>query len=322
MKKIASIGMVAVDIITNPAPALPAIGQCKRVDTIKMYVGGNAANSALDLAKLGVPVRLACRIGGDSLGRFVHGEFDRYGVNTQSVTIDEEAETATSIVCLDPAEKNRRCLLSTQSNDFFCADDISDELLASSDIIFLTGICQLKKFDGDQLTSFAKKVHDMGKFVAMDVLWDLDDQWLPKFKKALPYVDLFMPSFDEVEQMIHKSDPYEMVKVLRSFGPQNVIIKLGRHGIIVMEGDQEPYRMSAWDVENIVDTTGAGDAFCAGILTGLAKGMNLSDAASLGQAVSAFCIQDYGTYAGVKSLDQIFYAMNSGNMKPYSAYLD
>ena len=48
MKKIASIGMVAVDIITNPAPALPAIGQCKRVDTIKMYVGGNAANSALD----------------------------------------------------------------------------------------------------------------------------------------------------------------------------------------------------------------------------------------------------------------------------------
>ena len=73
MKKIASIGMVAVDIITNPAPALPAIGQCKRVDTIKMYVGGNAANSALDLAKLGVPVRLACRIGGDSLGRFVHG---------------------------------------------------------------------------------------------------------------------------------------------------------------------------------------------------------------------------------------------------------
>ena len=141
------------------------------------------------------------------------------------------------------------CLLSTQSNDFFCADDISDELLASSDIIFLTGICQLKGSDGEQLTSFAKKGHDMGKFVAMDVLWDLDGQWLPKFKEALPYVDLFMPSFDEVEQMIHKSDPYEMVKVLRSFGPQNVIIKLGRHGIIAMEGDQEPYRMSAWDVD-------------------------------------------------------------------------
>ncbi|MBC8570885.1 carbohydrate kinase family protein [Zongyangia hominis] len=322
MKKIACIGMVAVDIITSPAPALPPIGQCKRVETTKMYVGGNAANSALDLAKLGVPVRLSCRIGGDSLGRFVHSEFDRYGVNTQSVTIDENAETSTSIVCLDPVEKNRRCLLSTQSNDFFTTEDISDELIAASDIIFLTGVCQLKAFDGDQLAQFAKRVHDLGKFVAMDVLWDLDDVWLPKIQESLPYVDLFMPSFDEVEKMIHKTDPYEMIKMLRTLGPQNVIIKLGRHGIIVMEGDEEPYRMPAWDVPNIIDTTGAGDAFCAGTLTGLAKGMKLSDATSLGQAVSAFCIQDYGTYAGVQSLEQVFYAMNSGDMRPYSAYMD
>lgn len=322
MKKIACIGMVAVDIITSPAPSLPPIGQCKRVETVKMYVGGCAANAALDLAKLGTPVRLCCRVGGDSLGRFVHGEFDRYGVNTQSVTIDDQAETSTSVVCLDPQEKNRRCLLSTQSNDFFCTEDITPELLEKCDIIFLTGICQLKSFDGQQLASFAKKAHDLGKFVAMDVMWDLDDQWLPKFKDALPYVDLFMPSYDEVEQMIHKSDPYEMVKMLHTFGPQNVVIKLGRHGIIVMEGDAEPYRVSAWDVENIVDTTGAGDAFCAGTLTGIAKGMQLRDAVGLGQAVAAFCIQDYGTYAGVKSLDQIFYAMNSGTMKPYSAFMD
>ncbi|MBC8570884.1 carbohydrate kinase family protein [Zongyangia hominis] len=311
MKKIACVGMTAIDVITTPVTGLPPLNTVYHVDKIRMFVGGCAANAALDLAKLGLPARLSCRLGDDIFGQFVMGELTKHGVNTQSVTLDPQVDSAVTIVCLDPVEKERRCLTTSESNDNFDTEDISDEILAESDIIFMAGMCQLKKFDGKHCGEFVKKAHDLGKFVAMDVMWDFEGVWMPKVADALPYLDLFMPSYDEVVQIIGETEPEKMVEKLHALGPKNVVVKLGKQGAIVKEGDDGPYYVPIFpcDPEDIVDVIGAGDSSCAGTLAGLATGMNLHDAVAFGQAVASYCIRAQGTYNGIRPMEEILDAM-------------
>ena len=317
MKKIACIGMTAIDVITTPVTSLPPLNTVYHVDKIRMFVGGCAANAALDLAKLGLPARLACRLGDDIFGQFVMGELTRHGVDTSSVTLDANVDSAVTIVCLDPVEKERRCLTTSESNDHFDQGDITEELLRESDIIFMAGMCQLKKFDGAQCGQFVKRAHELGKFVAMDVMWDFEGIWMPKIADALPYLDLFMPSYDEVVELIGEKDPEAMVEVLHRLGPKNVVVKLGSQGAIVKEGDGVPYRVPIFpcDPEEIVDVIGAGDSSCAGTLAGLAKGMPLKDAVAFGQAVASYCIRAQGTYNGIRPMEEILAAMEKASIK-------
>ena len=71
MKKVLCIGSVTTDVIVNPADSVPPAGTLRAVDSVTTHVGGCASNAAIDLAKLGVPVALSCKVGSDSFGEFV-----------------------------------------------------------------------------------------------------------------------------------------------------------------------------------------------------------------------------------------------------------
>ena len=153
--------------------------------------------------------------------------------------------------------------------------------------------------------------------MAMDVMWDFEGIWMPKIADALPYLDLFMPSYDEVVELIGEKDPEAMVEVLHRLGPKNVVVKLGSQGAIVKEGDGVPYRVPIFpcDPEEIVDVIGAGDSSCAGTLAGLSKGMPLKDAVAFGQAVASYCIRAQGTYNGIRPMEEILAAMEKASIK-------
>ena len=125
----------------------------------------------------------------------------------------------------------------------------------------------------------------------------------PRLLKAiLPHVDYFLPSFDEAVLLTGQRAPRKIIAAFRAAGASGVVgVKLGSRGCIVnWEGEEQlvpPLR-----VRNVVDATGAGDAFVSGFLAGILRGFDPFAAARVGNAVAASCITAVGASTAIRPL--------------------
>lgn len=186
MKKILCVGSVTADIMVKPADSIPTPGTLRGVESISMHVGGCAANAAIDLAKLGVPVRLCCRLGQDQFGDFVLQTAREAGVDTSATVQAAEPGTTISVVCIQSGGE-RSFLYYPGSAGAFCIGDIPKGAADGCDIVFVAGAMILSSFDGEPCAAFLREMRGQGKFTVLDTGWDFEDVWLPKLAEALPF---------------------------------------------------------------------------------------------------------------------------------------
>jgi ribokinase len=110
-------------------------------------------------------------------------------------------------------------------------------------------------------------------------------------------VFVIMPNFRELKFLTGKTDYRVGAEFLLEKGVKMVAVKLGSKGCYVTDG-KESHLIESFKVK-VVDTTGAGDAFCAGFLYGLAKDKNLHDCGRIGNFVASRCIMEMGARAGL-----------------------
>ena len=312
MTKILCIGSVTTDVIITPADSIPPPGTLRAVKSVSLHVGGCAANAALDLAKLGIPVSLCCKVGDDLYGRFVYDTMAEAGVHSQGICRDPKTDTTTSVVCVN-SQGERSFLYQPGSTAEFRLEDIPVSLLEKCGIVFVAGAMLLSSFDGEPCARFLQDARSRGKITAMDTAWDFDDVWLPKIKAALPYLDWFMPSVDEAAKLTGTSDPYDIADRLLAMGPRNVIVKLGKDGALLCPENGSKTVLPTYRSIKPVDTTGAGDAFCAGFLAGMAQGWDYTRCGRLANAVGTHCITAVGASTGIKPLRDILNFMDTHN---------
>lgn len=305
MKKVLCIGSVTTDVIIKPVDALPTPGALQFIDTTSMFVGGCASNASMDLAKLGVPVSLCVKLGEDLFGGFVYDTCKAAGVDMSGVIRDPSVQTTTSIVCVN-SEGERSFLYNGGSTSALTETDITDAVLADADIVFLAGALLTHKLDGEPAARMFKKAQEMGKFTVMDTAWDPTGRWMAGVRPALPYLDLFMPSIEEAEKIAGVSDIDRIVDTFFDCGVKNVIIKAGKKGAYICEGGQKRYYAPTYLSIKPTDTTGAGDSFCAGFLSGIAQGFSFEKSAKLGNAVGTHCVMELGASTGIKPLADIY----------------
>ena len=145
----------------------------------------------------------------------------------------------------------------------------------------------------------------------MDTAWDFDDIWLPKIEAALPFVDLFMPSYDEAVKLSGQTEPEKIAEFFLDKGVKNVIIKLGADGAYIKSEDVDGKVFPTYRSIKPIDTTGAGDSFCAGFLAGLSQGWNFEESAKLANAVGTHCIMAVGASNGIVPLEEILKFMKN-----------
>ncbi|MEO1991794.1 MAG: carbohydrate kinase family protein, partial [Pirellulales bacterium] len=123
---------------------------------------------------------------------------------------------------------------------------------------------------------------------------------------AFPYIDVFVPSLEEATCQTGLRDPREILGCYRSRGAQGLIgVKLGIQGTVLSPTDNEILAIPCvTPTKPLADTTGAGDCFLAGLLTGLIRGMSPRHAGLLGAATAACCVTGFGATAGLCSLDE------------------
>jgi len=129
---------------------------------------------------------------------------------------------------------------------------------------------------------------------------------LEQLAPALPHVDIYVPSLDEAIHQTGLSSPKEIIACYRQHGAGGIVgVKLGTQGTLLSPAAGELLEIPCVTAPGpVVDTTGAGDSFLAGLLTGILRGMHVREAGLLGAATAACCVTGLGATAGLRSFDE------------------
>lgn len=307
MSDVLIIGIATVDAIARPVDRIPEPGGLRFFDNLTLATGGCAINAAIALARLGTAADLIARVGRDIFGEFIVGELRRSGVPTAGIQHDPEVGTSFSFAAVGSTGE-RRFFHATGANARLRREDIPSSSLRNRRFVFVTGAMLMDALDGQPTADLLAAARGAGAQTVLDTVYvesATPEEWQRRIIPALPHVDYFVPSRAEARAITGQTDPPQQADRLHSLGAKNVVIKLDSQGAFCRGSDGQPELAPAFPVANVVDTTGAGDCWCAGLLVGLLAGKSLVDAARLGNAVAAFSIQSPGAATGVPSLSAV-----------------
>lgn len=310
---IACLGILVADVIGKPVHAVPAPGSLVLVDEMSLHSGGCAANAATALVSLGLPVEVIGKVGSDPFGDFVVDILNARGIGTRGVTRDPGVGTSASMVIVDP-DGERRFIHYIGANAALTIEDIDFDLIASSSILHIGGSLVLPGIDGEPTANILIQAQDAGVITFLDTVWDDTGRWMSLLGPSLPYIDYFIPSLPEAQAITGIDDPEMIARDLIARGVRNVILKMGPDGCLVMAGDYQCSRFPAHDVE-VVDATGAGDAFAAGFIAGIWQEWPLEKTARFATAVGGMCVTGVGAAGCISSMEDTLHFMESQPLK-------
>lgn len=299
------VGILVADAIAKPVEKIPEKGKLETVERLTLHSGGCASSASIDMAKIGLKTCIAGKIGDDGFGRFMRAEIENNGVDTSGLAVSDTEGTSASLVIVT-ADGERSFIHCIGANGDLTEKDMDYSIVEKSNIVFVAGTMLMPKFDGPDCALFLKKCKQMGKITALDTAWDSKGRWMSVLSPALAYVDYFLPSYDEAVQLAGgETDPEKIAAFFLEKGPHTVVIKLGKDGCFIRSKSGEKYTIPTYSRIKPVDTTGAGDSFCAGFLSGLIYGWSLYECGRFANAVGTHCIMAPGASTGIKSKAEI-----------------
>lgn len=303
MFEVACVGILCADVLAKPIDRLPEKGKLELVDKLQLRIGGCAANVSVDLSKIGIDTAIIGKIGDDGFGGFLADVLKAEKVDVSGLKVDRLVPTSASMVMIDSGGE-RSIIHCLGSNAKFTYSDINFDIVRNSKILFIAGMFLMPGFDGDGAERLLKEAHEAGVLCCADTAWDSTGQWMKKIEGMLKYLDWFMPSFDEAHKMSGKTNPAEIAEVFILKGVKNVLIKLGKDGCYVKPENVEGFIVPTYKDIKVVDTSGAGDSFCAGFVAGLSKGWDVEKCARFANAVGSQCVMHIGTTTGITSMSE------------------
>jgi sugar/nucleoside kinase (ribokinase family) len=294
------LGILVADAIARPVGELPDRGSLGLVDDISLHGGGCALNTASALVRLGLSAGVAGKVGGDALGAFILSLLDERGVDRGGVITDPAVATSASVVLVDAAGE-RTFLHLPGASARLRAEELDRSHLFSGRCLHLAGALVLELLDGKPGADLLAEARSRGLLTSLDTVWDATGRW-GRILPALPHVDLFAPSLAEGRAITGKEEPVAVAWWLRERGVGAVVLKCGAAGCYV-SGDEFEGAVQALPVA-AVDSTGAGDAFVAGLLHGRLAGWPLERSARFANAVGALATTAVGAVEGVRDLEE------------------
>jgi sugar/nucleoside kinase (ribokinase family) len=312
-KPVVCLGILVADLVGRPLRAVPEPGRLVLVDEMGLYTGGCATNAGTALARLGIPVELMGKIGQDSLGDFVLQAMNERGIGTRGVKRDPQVGTSATMVMVEPSGE-RRFVHYIGANARYTLEDVDQEMLAGASILHVAGSLVLPGIDGRPTAELLRQARQLGVITFLDTVWDDTGRWMRLLEPCLPEIDYFIPSLPEAQAMTGLDDPFQVARALLEYGVGTVGLKMGDEGCLVLNREGEEIRLPAFEVE-VVDATGAGDAYAAGFIAGVWYGWPLEKTVRLANAVGALCVTGLGANGGVRSYAETLAFMDETPLK-------
>jgi sugar/nucleoside kinase (ribokinase family) len=294
-------GILVADHFCTPMSTLPEEGHLVAVDAMYLLTGGCAANVAVNVAKQGIRVGVVGKVGEDYWGRFVREDLDARGVDTRQLMVSRREQTSQTMILLCKGQ-DRRFVHTFGANRDFRAEDISRDQLRGAKVLYLGGYLVLPSLIPAELASLFRYCREQEIRTVLDVVIPTGFAYDGELDGVLPDTDVFLPNNDEAEMLTGEVDPVRQADLLLGKGAETVVVTLGGEGLLCARGG-EMWHASHFP-SDVVDQTGAGDAFCAGFITGMVRGEDLEGCVRYGSALGASCVRSIGCYEGVFNASQ------------------
>jgi sugar/nucleoside kinase (ribokinase family) len=284
------VGGVQIDVVIVPVAELPAPAQTRLVQHVGFRTGGAGANTAIALSAAGAGVRLVGCVADDQLGRWLLEDLGRRGL-AQDIVIVEGETTGLTVACEAPG-RDRSFLT------FLGVNEVWEERLIPADATDCRSLLVCDYFcapalRGKPTRELLARARATGVRTFFDTAWD-STGWAQDARAEvlglLAEVDVFLPNDAEARALTGSSEPPErLARELQTVSGGWVVIKLGERGVLAAGPEGAELAVPAAPAR-VLDSTGAGDAFNAGLIVALDEGAEWPDALRAGTALAAATI--------------------------------
>ena len=273
---------------------------------ITLLPGGSAANCAIVAARLGTPVDFVGVTGSDHLAQMLVEDMSANSVGIRYLR-QTGGPTAVIVVIINPEEEQRFYSYRGAAASVPYGP-IPPDIIRPGDCLHLSGYSFQDTPSRDTALALIDRATAVGAVISLNPSFHSAHDFESKFRPIMSEIDVVIPNSEEARQMTGEDAPEQAAEAIRAFGPQTVVITLGADGCYLASEVENTF-IPAYPAEEVVDTTGAGDAFCGGFLTGILRGMKASDAARLAQAAATRIIAQVGGHTGAPSIEDIVQLM-------------
>ncbi len=292
------VGSLNMDLVTR-SPRIPQPGETIIGSDFHTVPGGKGANQAVAAARLGARTSMVGRVGCDAFAEQLLDNLAAAGVDHRFVLRNSEAATGVALIVVDDAGQNSIVVASGANMRLSPADvDAAAAAISPADVLLLQLESPL-----ETVTRAAQMAHAHGASV---ILNPAPARPLPA--ELLALVDVLAPNENETALLTglpvgDMAEAEVAAMALLDLGVGNVILTLGERGALLARGGKTE-RFPAFDVSP-VDTTGAGDAFMAGLAVALAEGKALAEAVRWGNAAGALATTKLGAQSSLPTRQDV-----------------
>jgi sugar/nucleoside kinase (ribokinase family) len=297
---VVTLGAHVLDILGRYVTHIPEGQGSVLLDEIRLAPAGSAAGTAVGLAKLGLSVATVGAVGDDALGDVLIRALDGFGVDTSNIVRKRGFQTSASILPIRP-NGDRPALHAIGANAVYSIDDVPWPLIESAAHLHLGGSDSMRGLGRDGAAQILRRARQSGATTSMDILSEGSPKLLAILKPCLPLVDWFMPNADQACKLTESRTPDEAASRLLELGVRGAVLTMGGDGSMLTTACERVH-LAAYEIK-VVDTSGCGDAYCAGFVRALRLGWAAAECMKLGNAAAALVAQGLGSDAGIRDLD-------------------
>ena len=298
-------GIACVDVILQPIPLDRPLGNERdyHLSPIQAVTGGCVPNCSIAMSRLGLNVGALTMLGDDLWGQLIRNRLSEEQVDCTCVIDQSDIATSVTAVLIDEHGEHAFAYDpdAYRKIDHHLFFDHMDSFSESQFV--LIGYYPLLPNLQSQLPEVLCEIRKRGCRTALDAADG--GGTLQPLDRMLPHLDIYIPSQREAESQTGETDPQRMIRVFREYATDALLgIKMGANGVLLSPSREEFLEIKPVTLPGpLVDTTGAGDSFYAGFITGLIRGLGTEQAGRLGAAAGACCVTGLGASEGVRNFE-------------------
>lgn len=296
-------------------------GALDDVTHFSMSTAGAELNVAVGLARLGHRALYCTRLGDDAVGRCITKMMEKNGISTDLVQITDEAPTGVMLKSkTENGDPDIAYFRKGSAASRITTHDVDKLDLYGCDFLHVTGIFPaVSKNALEAAKRLISRARALDMFISFDPnlrpqLWESEAEMRRTLNALAVDADLVLPGISEGRLLTKGETPEEIAAYYHERGVGSVVVKLGDKGAFWSSSDGENGYVPAFRVEHIVDTVGAGDGFAAGVISAVAEGLSLREAAVRGAAIGAIQLTSESDNEGLPTRDRLEAVLQAGHV--------
>jgi fructokinase len=301
---IISIGEIVIDFIGHEMNR-----SINRTKDYHRYLGGSPTNVAVNASRLGLNALLVATCGEDGLGDYLIRKLKSNKVLLDS--IQRSQIHPTSVIFVSKSTETPDFIAYRQADCQIEVQQLPDAVLANAKIFHTTCFALSQNPARTTILNRAKKAKELGLKLSIDVnfsekIWPNRDEAITVLKEYLSNDPLVKLSEDDCYRLFAEQKSEDFIfDYLHGLGATTICLTKGKNGVVVSDKSKGKIRQNALEINEIKDTTGAGDAFWTGFLYAQLQNYTLEESITIAQKLAAIKLQNVGRLPDNIGIDQI-----------------